>query len=90
MYESKFLKLWDDWETSLPEGEGAPKFLKKERFLAGSIPSLQEKVRGKLPVTFDDALQWAREKDCKLKFRVYMAQRGQMLYFWADIIVNRK
>ena len=63
VYESQFLKLWVDWETSLPEGEGAPNFLKKERFLVGLIPSLQDKVRGKFPGMFNEALHWAREKD---------------------------
>ena len=34
-YEAKFLKLWAEWEASLPEGEKVPNFLQKERFLAG-------------------------------------------------------
>ncbi|MCO5560664.1 hypothetical protein L7F22_014281 [Adiantum nelumboides] len=30
-YETQFLKLWTQWENSLPEGERAPNFLQKER-----------------------------------------------------------
>ena len=33
-YEAQFLKLWAEWEASLPEGEKAPKFFQKEMFLA--------------------------------------------------------
>ena len=33
--EAQFLKLWGEWEASLPEGEKAPNFLQKEIFLAG-------------------------------------------------------
>ena len=63
-YEAQFLKLWTEWEASLNEGERAPNFLQKERFLAGLNPLLQEKVRGKFPETFDKARQWwARAKD---------------------------
>ena len=32
-YESKFVDLWERWVASLGEGEGAPDFLKKDRFL---------------------------------------------------------
>ena len=39
-YETQFLILWAQWELSLLEGEGAPNFLKKEKFLAGLSPSL--------------------------------------------------
>ena len=40
-YETHFLTLWAQWELSLPEGEGAPDFPKKEKFLAGGLsPSL--------------------------------------------------
>ena len=40
-YETHFLTLWAQWKLSLPEGEGAPDFLKKEKFLAGGLsPSL--------------------------------------------------
>ena len=65
-YETQFLTLWAQWELSLPEGEGAPDFLKKEKFLAELSPSLQEKVKGKFPESFDEAMQWARLKDRKL------------------------
>ena len=65
-YEAQFLKLWVEWEASLPEGEKAPNFLQKERFLAGLFLVLQEKVRGKFPENFDEAKQLAKAKDCKL------------------------
>ena len=68
LYEAQFLKLWAEWEASLPEGERAPNFLQKERFLAGLSPVLQEKVRGKFLNNFDEAKQWAKEKDPKLQF----------------------
>ncbi|MCO5549094.1 hypothetical protein L7F22_002560 [Adiantum nelumboides] len=44
-YETQFLKLWTQWENSLPEGERAPNFLQKERFLAGLTPILPENVK---------------------------------------------
>ena len=53
-YEAQFLKLWAEWEASLPEGEKAPNFLKKERFLAGLSLVLQDKVRGKFPKNFEE------------------------------------
>ena len=71
-YESHFLTLWDQWELSLPEGEGAPDFLKKEKFLAGLSPSLQEKVKGKFPQSFEEAMQWARLKDGKLQLQAHV------------------
>ena len=43
------MKLWTEWEASLNEGERAPNFLQKERFLAGLNTLLQEKVRAKFP-----------------------------------------
>ena len=74
-YEAQFLKLWVEWEASLPEGESAPNFLQKERFLAGLSPVLQEKVRGKFPENFDKAKQWAKAKDRKLQFQANMVRR---------------
>ncbi|MCO5549408.1 hypothetical protein L7F22_002879 [Adiantum nelumboides] len=68
-YETHFLKLWTQWENSLPEGERAPNFLQKERFLAGLTPILQEKVMCKFPESFKEALTWARLKDRKLQFQ---------------------
>ena len=62
-YEAQFLKLWNQWVTALLEGEMAPNFLKKERFIAGLHPILQQKVRGKFPETFEEAMQWAKLKD---------------------------
>ena len=35
MYKSKFVDLWHKWVVSLGEGEVAPNFLKKDRFIAG-------------------------------------------------------
>ncbi|MCO5561924.1 hypothetical protein L7F22_015550 [Adiantum nelumboides] len=58
-----------EWENSLPEGERAPNFLQKERFLAGLTPILREKVKCKFPESFKEALTWARLKDRKLQFQ---------------------
>ena len=69
------MKLWTEWEASLGEGERAPNFLQKERFLAGPNPLLQEKVRGKFPKTFDEAKQLARAKDRKLQFQANKGRR---------------
>ena len=74
-YETHFLTLWAQWELSLPEGEGAPDFLKKEKFLAGLSPSLQEKVKGKFSKSFEEAMQWARLKDRKLQFQAHVMRR---------------
>ncbi|MCO5604759.1 hypothetical protein L7F22_058929 [Adiantum nelumboides] len=68
-YETQFLELWTQWENSLPEGERAPNFLQKERFLAGLTPILREKVKCKFPESFKEALTWARLKDRKLQFQ---------------------
>ena len=76
-YEAQFMKLWTAWEASLPEGERAPNFLQKERFLAGLAPSLQEKVNGKFPEDFEEAMQIARLKDRKLQFQANAERREQ-------------
>ena len=76
-YEAQFLKLWEEWEVSLGEGERAPNFLQKERFLAGLFPLLQEKVKGKFPESFKEAMQWARLKDRKLQFQSYTTRTEQ-------------
>lgn len=76
-YEAQFLKHWTEWEASLPEGERAPNFLQKERFLAALSPILQEKVKGKFPENFKEAMQLARVKDRKLKFHANMVRRGE-------------
>ncbi|MCO5552640.1 hypothetical protein L7F22_006155 [Adiantum nelumboides] len=73
-YESQFLRLWAEWEASLAEGERAPNFLKKEKFLAGLFPDLQEKVKGKFPETFEEALQIARVKDRKLEYQTHTSR----------------
>ncbi|MCO5600477.1 hypothetical protein L7F22_054590 [Adiantum nelumboides] len=73
-YESQFLRLWAEWEASLAEGERAPNFLKKEKFLAGLFPDLQEKVKGKFPKTFEEALQIARVKDRKLEYQAHTSR----------------
>ena len=74
-YEAQFVKLWTEWAASLNEGERAPNFLQKERFLAGLNTLLQEKVRAKFPETFKDARQVARAKDRKLQFQANRARR---------------
>ncbi|MCO5559431.1 hypothetical protein L7F22_013031 [Adiantum nelumboides] len=76
-YEARFLKLWTKWEQILPEGERAPNFLQKERFLAGLAPVLREKVKCKFPDLFEDALTWTRLKDCKLQFQRSMLDQSQ-------------
>ncbi|MCO5610922.1 hypothetical protein L7F22_065166 [Adiantum nelumboides] len=76
-YEARFLKLWTQWEQILPEGERAPNFLQKERFLAGLASVLREKVKCKFPDSFEDALTWARLKDRKLQFQRYMLDQSQ-------------
>ncbi|MCO5613387.1 hypothetical protein L7F22_067663 [Adiantum nelumboides] len=73
-YESQFLRLWAEWKASLAEGERAPNFLKKEKFLAGLFPDLQEKVKGKFPETFEEALQIARVKDQKLEYQAHTSR----------------
>ncbi|MCO5604752.1 hypothetical protein L7F22_058922 [Adiantum nelumboides] len=73
-YESQFLRLWAEWEASLAEGERAPNFLKKEKFLAGLFPDLQEKVKGKFPETFEEALQITRVKDRKLEYQAHTSR----------------
>ena len=55
VYEAEFLKLWVEWEASLPEGEKAPNFMQKERFLAGLSLVFQDKVRGKFSENFEEA-----------------------------------
>ena len=74
-YKAQFLKLWSEWEASLPEGERAPKFLQKERFLAGLSLLLLDKVRWKFPKNFKEARKWAKLKDCKLQFQENLARR---------------
>ena len=79
-YETHFLILWPQWKLSLPEGDEVPDFLKKEKFLAGLSPSLQEKVKGKFPESFEEAMQWARLKDRKLQFQAHvMANTSAMI-----------
>ncbi|MCO5557281.1 hypothetical protein L7F22_010842 [Adiantum nelumboides] len=73
-YESQFLRLWAEWEASLAEGERAPNFLKKEKFLAGLFPDLQEKVKGKFPETFEEALQIACVKDQNLEYQAHTSR----------------
>ena len=46
--------------------EVAPDFLKKERYMAGLWPSLSEKVRGRFPADYEEAVGVARLKDKKL------------------------
>ena len=54
-YEARFLKLWAEWETSLPAGERAPNVIQQERFVAGLFFVLQEKVSSKFLKSFDEA-----------------------------------
>ena len=75
VYETQFLKLWNEWEASLPEGERALNFLQKERFLADLSPVLQEKVKGKFPESFQEAIHWDKAKDRKLQFQSGLLRR---------------
>ena len=52
-YESTLKALWDRWNRTLLRGQQTPKFLKKDKFLGGLFPVLQEKVKGKFPNTFE-------------------------------------
>ena len=40
-FETQFLTIWAQWDLSLPQGEGAPDFLKKENFLVRLSSFLQ-------------------------------------------------
>ena len=51
----------------------APNFLKKERFIVGLHPILKQKVQGKFPKTFEEAMQWAKLKDQKLQFEAHLS-----------------
>ena len=50
----------------LRQGEVAPDFLKKDRFVAGIWSSLREKVRGRFPANYDATVKVAHLKDRKL------------------------
>ena len=50
-----------------------------EKFLEGLLPSLREKVKGKFSETFQEALQWARQKDRKLQFQSQLLKPQQPL-----------
>ncbi|MCO5587869.1 hypothetical protein L7F22_041821 [Adiantum nelumboides] len=76
-YEAQFLKLWAEWENTLEQGERAPNFLQKERFLDGLSSPLKEKVKGKFPRTFEEAMQLAQLKDQKLQFQAYLSRTDQ-------------
>ncbi|MCO5574890.1 hypothetical protein L7F22_028684 [Adiantum nelumboides] len=76
-YEAQFLKLWAEWENTLEQGERAPNFLQKERFLDGLSSPLKEKVKGKFPRTFEEAMQLAQLKDRKLQFQAYLSRTDQ-------------
>ena len=71
--------MWREWEASLPQGERTPDLLQMEKFLEGLLPSLREKVKGKITKTFQEALQWARQKDRKLQFQSQLLKPHQPL-----------
>ena len=73
-YESKFVGLWGRWIALLRPGEVAPDFLKKERFMARLWPSLSEKVRGRFPADYEEAVRVARLKDKKLHLQTHSMQ----------------
>ena len=76
-YESKFGDLWGQWIASLRLGEVAPDFLKKEQFMAGLWPSLNEKVRGRFPANYEEAVEVARLKDKTLCLQARNTQPQQ-------------
>ena len=43
--------------------------------MAGLSSCLQEKVKGKFPENFEEAVQWARLKDRKLQFQTHLMRR---------------
>ena len=65
-YETRFVELWNLWVASLGEGGAAPDFLKKDKFMAGLCEPLREKVRGKFPATYAEAVETAKRKKRKL------------------------
>lgn len=69
VYKTRFLKEWNEWEASLPEGEKAPSFFKKEIFLVGLSSVLQEKAWSKFLKRFDKAKKMAKAKDWKINFQ---------------------
>ena len=75
-YESKSEELWGPWVASLGEGVGASDFLKKDVFLAGLCEPLREKVRGKFPMTYEEATNFARRK--KRKMVLYSREGGSL------------
>ena len=76
-YKQEFLRLWTLWLRSLPNpGDGA-EFLKKERFIAGLLPELREKVEARFPHTFDEALEIATQKFQKLNYKAKHLREGR-------------
>lgn len=73
-YEARFQDLWAHWTASLRGGEGAPNFVKKDKFLSRLYSSLCEKVRGRFPATFEEAVDIAREKDRKIRYQHQVSQ----------------
>ena len=76
-YESKFVDLWGWWIAALRPGEVALDLLKKEKFMARLWPSLSEKVRGRFPVDYEEAVEVARLKDKKLCLQAQSTQPQQ-------------
>ncbi|MCO5558222.1 hypothetical protein L7F22_011801 [Adiantum nelumboides] len=62
----QFMDLWDKWIATLALGEKPPNFLKRDRFVACLCPPLKDKVKARLPVTFEEAREVARVKERKL------------------------
>ena len=65
-YETKFIELWGLWLASLGEGEAAPDFLKKDKFMLGLCEPLWEKVPGNFPASYAEAVETAKRKKKKL------------------------
>ncbi|MCO5601324.1 hypothetical protein L7F22_055443 [Adiantum nelumboides] len=65
-YELQLMDPWDKWVETLAIGKRAPKFLKRDRFVAGLCPPFKDKVKARFPVTFEAARDVARLNERKL------------------------
>ncbi|MCO5593387.1 hypothetical protein L7F22_047399 [Adiantum nelumboides] len=68
VYELQFFELWEWWIASLRLGEAASNFLKKDCFVVGLCPPLEEKVKERFLVTWIDARDIAHLKERKIRF----------------------
>ena len=76
-YETTFKTLWERWIASFEDHGIAPDFLKRERFIAGLLLELCEKVEARYPHIFDEALQIATQNFQKLCYKVKQFRDGR-------------